>query len=334
MTTNLKKYGYLETQLSVFSAFGDDENTLSKSFAFLISKDIKFYFSFISLIFAKTIRCSKDHYKKVAIDIQKKEKDGITDIEITNSNEYHIIIECKIGNGKVKSQATQYNKRFKNSTKNNFLVFLTMQQSHNLPKNNNFGNLLIKKLNWIEVLSLASIHKGESFIMKEFNKFLQGYKMAKFTKEILVQDVGDSEQIKNFLDNNLYRRSESSSGIPLYFAPYFTKNSGETVGISYISRILGILVIHPKIKGNIKDQLSSFSEDDDGIPNLDLVKKWERGLRNEVYKTDELTYYFLADPVKLKNPLLKSKISDSKGWIGGLIAPNYAVTFESLLKRI
>ena len=64
---------------------------------------------------------------------------------------------------------------------------------------------------------------------------------------LLVQDIGNNNEIKRFRDFQVYRR-DVVFGSPLYFAPYFTKNAGqkEGEGICYLSKILGILSLNPK----------------------------------------------------------------------------------------
>ena len=326
----LKKQGFYDGDMSVFSLLGNDENALSSSFAYILSKDMNVYFNFMRLL-GLNYKLSKTHYAGVIITIQKHRAEGFTDIEIQYNDEYHIIIECKIHNNKVKSQREQYLKSFKeDNAQKKILVFLTQLKE-------NFSlfpeGIITKYLTWEDILGMLYEKKvSNNDIYMEFVKFVErGYKMTSFIKEILVQDVGDKEQILNFKENFIYRRPESA-GRPLYFAPYFTRQSGETEGIIFISKILGVLTIKPRMLKQIEDDLKSLATKDDGFDE-DLILGWTKGIREE--KNDkELTFYFLDKPIKLKKPVLKSKTSESKGWIGGLIPRNRSITFQSLIEHM
>ena len=323
----IKSEGFSKPDISPFSLIGDDENALSHAFAYFISKDRNAFFSFIQYLGLK-FRKSVGHYKNVRIEVQKKSKQGITDIEISHKNDYHIIIECKIKKGKATRQRSQYNKSFNKDVKNKILIFLTQEKQSFQSENE---SIAIKHLSWLEIINIfdKKIYlKNE--IYKDFNKFIErGYKMTKLIKEILVQDLGDKKQIKNFKENYIYRRPEVT-GRPIYFAPYFTSKSREKKGkgIHYIAKILGIMTIKPKDRKRIKDDLKNFAEKD-----KDLSKKWENGLKNE-RGNKVFTFYFLGKPLEFNKPLLKSKNKDSKGWIGSHIPPNRTVSFDELLKRI
>lgn len=150
-------------------------------------------------------------------------------------------------------------------------------------------------------------------------------------KEILVQDVGDKEQIINFKENYLYRRPKPAI-YPLYFAPYFTKKSEEKQGISFISKVLGVLTIKPELTDKIEKKLEEFATKDGEI-HKELIIKWKKGLEKE-NKNKELTFYFLDKPIKLKKTVYKTETRYSKGWIGGSIPPNRIITFQSLIERM
>jgi hypothetical protein len=86
---NLKNKGFYESSVPVFSLLGNDENALSYSFAYFISKDINAYFLFIRNL-GLNYKRSQNHYKNVLIEIQKRRKEGITDIEIKYENDYRM----------------------------------------------------------------------------------------------------------------------------------------------------------------------------------------------------------------------------------------------------
>ena len=93
-------------------------------------------------------------------------------------------------------------------------------------------------------------------------------------KEILIQDLSDKTELKRYSQHNLYRR-EQTFGTPLYFAPYFTRNANQTEGegISYLSKILGVLTLIPNEIDNYEIDLRRFNNDNE------IVDKWMKGVK-------------------------------------------------------
>jgi len=162
-------------------------------------------------------------------------------------------------------------------------------------------------------------------------------------KEVLVQDLSDEKEIELFKSFNIYRRDETY-GIPLYFAPHFSKNANqaEGVGISYLAGVLGVLTIAPTEIKHYEDDLKKFAG-----TNKKLVKKWVDGInqlskkitkRSTKVKTPKvMTFYFLDTPVKFKNPLQKDggiKKGRGKGWIAASIPKNRCVSFSMFCKKL
>ncbi len=166
--------------------------------------------------------------------------------------------------------------------------------------------------------------------MNDFQNYLRrGYNLIN-QKEILIQDVGDKLELKKFKESNLYRR-DKIFGSPLYFAPYFTRNSGDTEGISYLSKIVGIISAKPNEISSFKDELITFA---DGKNNL--VDKWLLGVDSDS-EDSVFTYFFLDDPVILPKPLMKdggNKKGRGKDWIAAMIPKNRCVSFEEFTKRL
>ncbi len=149
-------------------------------------------------------------------------------------------------------------------------------------------------------------------------------------KEVLVQDLSKPSEIKRYKNNNIYRR-DMTFGTPLYFAPYFTRAASQPEGITYLSKVLGVLTVLPQDIANFEDELLLYANNDSG-----LVKKWLAGIDTGTSK-ESSTYYFLADPVQLSKPLLKDggrKKGRGKGWIAAMIPKNRCVTFEEFTRRI
>lgn len=85
----------MKVHIIIFDILGNDENALSKAFSYLISIDKDCFFCFIKLLGIK-LSNSLLNFSKFRIEIQRKREAGITDIEITDEEKIHIIVECKI----------------------------------------------------------------------------------------------------------------------------------------------------------------------------------------------------------------------------------------------
>ena len=344
---DIKKENYNKSYVNFFELIGDNEVALSKAFAFVLANDydvLKEFLQELDISWKK----EDDRIKALSIKIEVAKNDGRTDIEIKEEGKFHVIIECKVGINKVEGQKTQYNKRFDNTTEKNILCFITAEKIVEpiIEKG------IVVSLSWLNIVDMLNKKAFSKIVNVLLNFIIGSYKMNTL-KEILVQDLKKSIGIKRFLDCYSYVREETS-GIPLYFAPYFTKKGvqdyksitkteGISEGISYISKVLGVLTLeYGKIKEDwkhIEDKLNKFAE---GIENREnLVKKWEKGLKDcnekleeDIPKTKNQTYYFLSKPIELKKPLLKDNNKNSNGWIGPQIPKNRNIKFDIFLKKI
>ena len=192
-------------------------------------------------------------------------------------------------------------------------------------------NIQIRNIGWIEIDNLIDekTFENDQYIQDFKNFIRRGYKM-KDQKEILIQDLGDKVELKKFKEFNVYRRNKIY-GSPLYFAPYFTRSSGEIEGITHLSKILGIISAKPSEIPSFVDDLKIFSDS-----KKNLVNKWIKGIGLDKEK-ETFTYFFLDDSIVLNNPLLKdgtNKKGRGKNWIAAMIPPNRCVTFEEFVKRM
>ncbi len=321
----LKASGFSKSVLSFFELLGDDENALSKAFAYFISVNRLAYFKFIHYLGLK-YKTSKNHFKQVEVSIQKKRKEGVTDIELFLEKEYHVIVECKIKKNYVTKQRTQYLNAFNEGVKNKVMCFLTSERDTNMLIQDKVNVVYIS---WFDVLNLfddKEIEKHELYF--KFQSFVNRRYYMKQIKEILVQDLGDKKEIEKFCKNNIYSR-DKTRGSPLYFAPYFTAKSGLKQGINYVSKIFGILTLKPTELKYFKEDLTKFTKDEK------LIKKWVEGVKKDKSTNEKKTYYFLEDPFEFKTPLLKEKDGkQSKDWISRMIPKNRAVSFIDLLKHV
>lgn len=325
----LKNTNANESPYNYFDILGNDENALSKAFSYLISIDKDCFFCFIKLLGIK-LSNSLLNFSKFRIEIQRKREAGITDIEITDEEKIHIIVECKIKQGKVRRQRTQYNKEF---TKNcgKYLCLLTEVYDSNIQME---GDVKVITLSWYDIIT---VFNTKDFLSKEivvnFIKFAErNYKMNNI-KEILIQGLSNDEEEKRYNDYCIYRR-KLTFGSPLYFAPYFSKMKYKNnYGIKSLSKILGIITATTSDIVNYVSEFEKFTDD------KALIEKWKSGIKLNNTKKDQTlyTYYFLRKEMDFKSPLIKDggiEKGRGKNWIAANIPQNRCVSFSEFLKHI
>lgn len=325
----IKSSGSKKSILTPFDLLGNDEVALTKAFAYLLGKEFNVFREFLNFIIPKNAngvkqRITKKLFKEAEIYTEKTNDKGRTDIEIKIGNNFHIILEAKIGKNKIVHQINQYNTTFNQRSENKLLV-LTTQEKETI--SNLDPNVKVVKTSWFEICELFNKNKfTDNILVQDFLKFImRNYRMNN-QKEILVQDLSVNNEINCFKNHNIYRRDQTY-GTPLYFAPYFTRKAGqdEGEGISYLSKILGILTFIPAQHGNIDTDLERFSD------NEEVRCRWVRGVD---FTTETITtYYFLDNPVKLRKPLLKDN-ANTTNWLSPTIPKNRCVTFEEFVRRM
>lgn len=324
----LKRPETQKTTYNLLDLLGTDEVALSKAFAYLLASDSDSYFHFLRFLGIQ-IKNTITNYKCASITTEKSRTEGRTDIELSHEGKYHIIIECKIGKGKALIQRTQYLTAFNDNAIKKVLCILTQERDTNRQIEK---DIVIRNTSWLEIIELFNnknfTHKP---IVSDFLKFAtKNYKMREL-KEILIQDLSDPTEIQRFKEYGIYRRYQTF-GTPIYFAPYFNRGSGETEGITKLSRILGILTFKPNDIENFRSDLESFST------NKTTVDKWMSGIQLGNDNKDFIyTYYFLDEPLTFKTPLKKDggrEKGRGKDWIAAMIPPNRCVSFTDLIKHI
>jgi hypothetical protein len=322
----IKRENYKGSVLNRFDLLGYDETGLSKAFAYLLAVEPSILYRFLRDIGIK-VQNTQANLNKTTIDIERKRQEGRTDIEIRQHRKFHVIVECKVRSNRIKNQRIQYLSSFENEPQK-VLCFITQERDCNLEVNPDIG---IYYRGWLDIIDLVESRDFErSEIIREFiNYATKGFKMRD-QKEVLVQDVSNPDEITRFKENNIYRR-DVTFGSPLYFAPYFTRAANETKGITYLSKVLGVITALPNDIESFKDELLEFANKD-----KKLVAKWLAGIETQKL-AEPNTYYFLADPVQLDKPLLKDggrEKGRGKGWIAAMIPRNRCVTFEEFTRRI
>lgn len=324
----LKRVHTNKTTFSHLDLLGSDETALSKAFAFLLSKDSDCYFEFIRFL-GVSIKNTAPNYSQATVAIEKKRDEGRTDIELSQKGKYHIIIECKIGKGKVARQRKQYLTAFDKTAIKKVLCILTQERDTNKQIED---DVIIRNTSWLEIIDLYNNkHFTHKTIVPDFLKFAtKNYKMREL-KEILIQDLSDKLEIERFNLYGVYRR-EQIFGTPIYFAPYFNRGSGQIEGITKLSRILGIITFKPDDIDNFRSDLESFSDDTVKVDN------WIKGIKHgKDNKDNNYTYYFLDTPLTFKTALRKDpgiKKGRGKDWIAAMIPPNRCVSFTDFIQHI
>lgn len=123
----LKKSETNSTNKKHFDLLGTDEVALSMAFAFMLASDRDCYFKFLRYIDIP-IYNTKSNFKQSSIEVEKHIEEGRTDIELFQTNKYHVIIECKIGKAKVKKQREQYLPSFDKYVQTKTLCVLTQER--------------------------------------------------------------------------------------------------------------------------------------------------------------------------------------------------------------
>jgi phage regulator Rha-like protein len=326
----IKKTGSPKSVISLFDLLGNDETALSKAFAFILGKEkdaLKEFLKFIGV----SKRITDKIFRQVRITTEYSRNEGRTDIELEIGKDTHIIIEAKVRKNRVRQQRTQYLTAFNKSAKEKILVFLTQERDSNKQI---AQDVKIINTSWLDVTGLFDQKKFiDNELVFQFLRYVsKNYKMNE-QKEILIQDLSDETELERYREHNLYRRDQTF-GTPLYFAPYFTisANQPEGEGISYLSKVLGVLTLVPNEIDNYEIDLRRFKNDNE------IVGKWIQGVKlNSAEITDSLTYYFLDEPVTINENLLKdggNKKGRGKNWIAAMIPKNRCVTFEEFVRRM
>ena len=327
----LKEKGHTVSIVKKFDLLGNNEEALSKALAYTISHDRNSLFTLLQYLGIKKKNTLKN-YSKISIETERHRAEGRTDIEIKLDNDFHIIIESKIGGNKVTKQRTQYINSFDKNVSKKVLCFITQSRNTNKEIQENID---IINISWFEITELFNNKTlTNNKLVRDFLDFTtKNYNMNEL-KEILIQDLGNEKEIERFKEYHIYRRGVTF-GSPLYFAPYFTRKAKqeEGEGIAYLSKVLGVLTLKPKDIGNFEADLLRFANKDQSI-----VKKWKKGVLLTDKEIDNIyTFYFLGEPLKLKNNLLKDGTKEKgrgKNWIAAMIPKNRSVTFEEFVRRI
>ena len=89
-------------------------------------------------------------------------------------------------------------------------------------------------------------------------------------KHILIQDVGNIEELQRFIGHNIYRRAQPSADRIDFFAPYFTLPAKEKVGINGICCYSPVLLILKDV--TVEDVELTFAQEREKLQKRNLNK--------------------------------------------------------------
>ena len=261
--------------LNRFELVGDNENALSKSFAYILSMNSKFLESFFKLLNVK-YSVSDFSSTEIKIQITSETDKGITDVEIISPDHY-VIIECKIGEATVsKEQQEKYVERFTiQKKKENVFCMITGTRNNfaYAPKNKLYR---VENLTWHDILYLITTdfetkcNDTDKQCLIDFENFLTKGNYMRTQNEILIQDLGNPDKIELFEKYHIYNQGDIKLVFPLYFAPYYSKKN-ETPGVNYIASVKYAR------KCTKQEMLQELDElEDKKSENYEL---WKRGLQ-------------------------------------------------------
>ena len=336
----IKQTNQKTTHLNLFDIADSSghEPQLSRNLAYILAKDRRALWAFLELLGIEAIerKYRSKLLESASVFTEKPHSGGsaITDIEIEIANQkIFIIIECKVKDGKATEEQFRRYETIYNQYNgyDKYFVFLSHQPWSILFDS---GDIKLKDIIWRDVINTfwdeCSSEDG-SELQDFINYYERSYAMFN-QKEILVQDVGADSEVRRF-ENLVYKRKESiGRPLPLYFAPYFTIPSGKPVGIGGIARILGIIRVQNIDWNKVKDKCTEFAKlayPEDIKMVETLLKKWKAGVAGRVGEPH--TYYFLDEPVWLKNPISEKRWLCNSNYLR--ISTNHRVTFADFIKH-
>ena len=323
-----KNTGEVVSHLSPFNLLGHNEEALAKILAFILSKDKEIFSDFLKICGIKTV-ITQALYTNSSIKSEIKYDSGRTDIEIDLGGKEHIIIETKVRNNKAKEEQLD---RYQSINEKDQVILISSRKEYSKYKN----------VTWDEILSQLSKKHEHKELFKEFYNFYQYnyYGRTQYMQEILTQDLAIPSEIQRYLEGCIYKGHARASW-PLYFAPYFTRKSGQQEGISYISKVLFVMQSTPMELNQVLqdtafcEKLKKYaSEALNSSKSNELVEKWIAGIKIESDNPHEkCTYYFLDFPQQLPFPLRK-ETDKGKGWISRTIPKHRMLSFDQIFYQM
>ena len=236
-----------------FGLIGKDENALTHALGYTFSRCPRLLQRFLGEAGIKGVRLSA--LRSARIDLQRRRRDGITDLEIHIPNQLYVIIEAKIGLSLPSlDQLQKYLPRFDDKPRSQQkLVALVETDSPAAwqllgARNERLDELLVG-VPWADLIphciDLRAVYpqdSGQGRWLRWFQRFLEEeYKMKCYTEEVWIVSASRQplwEGGMSFLDTHLqgkvYYRGANSPQRPLYIA---FRYGGEVKAIQRVIKV-------------------------------------------------------------------------------------------------
>jgi hypothetical protein len=319
------------------------ENGLTYALGFALAQVPKLFEAFLGF-------CGlRGRHAGSVINLQERNADGITDIEIITPH-FQVTIEAKIGGWPRPEQLNRYARAMLNcGARRGMIVALgvppyspELSSLHKLQ-----GQVSLTLARWTDILSLVNdasyrVPQLQEPILVELSQLIQEViGMQHYDREVLIRDLNTTwHSYDLYFDYNLYACQASESAEPLFFAPCFTGEDRRLHnGIHYFSRVYyravfsknddeGIAEALASAKDAIDRKISAMEHRKGAIKEIaylrDLPVKWRQGLRSLRTKKrrDTNAFFFLGNPIRLAQPLQKQ---------GKMVPIGFSMSLEHLM---
>lgn len=355
--------------LNVYRLMGKDENALSFALGHLMSVDARFMLDVLKetgVLRRIPGKSYKEYASQYKVHLQEQVGVGPSGrrdivVEAGNSNGLRVVIEAKIGKGQPDScQLLRYTvgcdcgkhprekpkkiSQMWGTRKGKYIVALTRgpldSDAYSYVSNKLSGTgIKLCTIQWSSILKVAlqrlkqpQSDQRQAVFLREFVDFFkEHYEMKTYQDEVMVKK-------DNLLNAEIYMKGYMYVGgtkdiqLPLYFAPYFTRECVgklpgiQQPGICFISKVVKFLTTQVSpLKGNPE------SVANEEIQAHELWPHWQKGLlaiakraKDESWDdASQAQLYFLSRPAKLNRTVKGPR----------QIPPGYATTVFDLLTK-
>jgi len=355
---------------NVYQLMGNDENALSFALGHLMLVDATFMLDVLKemgIISRIPGKSYKEYTNNYTICLQEQAGIGPSGrrdvvLEAGSPNGLRVVIEAKIGKGSPDScQLLRYSvgcncgkhpeekpekiRQMWGERQSKYIVSLTRDAlssdtiSHVSERLAGSG-IELRTIQWSGILEVAlrrlrqrQIDPRQTIYLQEFVDFFKEYyEMKSYQVEVMVKKDNLLNAEKIYMNGYMYVGDSRDIQLPLYFAPYFTKECVGKIpgirepGISFISKVIKVL---PSTVGRFKRNPESVTHSE--IQGHELWPHWRKGLdaiakraEDESWRdTHRIQLYFLSKPAKLHHNV--------KGPMQ--IPPGYKTTVLDLLTK-
>lgn len=200
---------------SIFSIAGKNEDGITRAFGAILRKDKVLLKRLIHLARQKSGAApigsiSQGLFEETEFWFERFHKRGRTDIEIKNVA-LHLIIECKIGRGRVgKKQASQYLRDLqKSDSRRKFFITMTELRNPEFPATfkKQYPGVYFSNITWDETLLLLKKreHRLRVDLASEYKTYLtRSRKMAMHDMDIWCVSITKPQEIDYFLNGRAH----------------------------------------------------------------------------------------------------------------------------------